>query len=76
MVANFLEYFYTDKYDTKIVLTNQNKSYTVLDLKTLIKNKIQNAQNISINFAKCSMFEFVVEFLARVFTQKEIYIYN
>lgn len=76
MIANFLEYFYTSKFEDKTVLINQDKSYTVTDLKKIIKNRIQNPQNKPINFSKCSIFEFVVEFIARIFTQKEIKLYQ
>ena len=76
MIANFLEYFYTSKFDDKTILINQDKSYTIADLKILIKDKIQNPQNRPINFSKCSIFEFIVEFIARIFIQEEINLYQ
>lgn len=76
MIAKFLEYFYTSKFDDKTILINQDKSYTIADLKILIKDRIQNPQNRPINFSKCSIFEFIVEFIARIFIQEEINLYQ
>ena len=76
MIARFLEYFYTNKFDSKTILINENKSYTVADIKNIVKNQICDKSTTAINLSKCSIFDFVIEFIVRIFTEKEIYIYK
>ena len=47
MIANFLEYFYTDKFDEKIILKKNSKNYSVKMVKDLVFERIQN--NLTLN---------------------------
>lgn len=76
MIARFLEYFYTNKFDSKAILINESTSYTVADIKGIIKNQVCDKSNVTVNLSKCSIFDFVIEFVARIFTEKEIYIFK
>ncbi len=69
MTADFLEYFYTSEYDNKIILKSGGKTYTVKDIKTLILNKPAKPAVL----AELNCFDFVVEILTRIFSQKDIY---
>lgn len=69
MIANFLDYFYTDSYDSKIIIND----LTVKEVKKLVLDRINNLSNLTIPSKLCC-FEFMIEILARIFVEKDIYL--
>lgn len=74
MIANFLDYFYNDKFDEKIVLKKNDKNYSVKMLKNLVIERIKNNLLLPTNSKDFDNFAFVINFLAEIFTSKEIFI--
>ncbi len=71
-----LEYFLTNKYDNKIALINNDKSYTYCELKAIISyfiEKIKN-RNQNIVISTSDNFLFVIYFFASLFCNKNIYL--
>lgn len=76
MTANYLKYFYTNKFDEKVILKNKNKTYTVLEIKNLIGKKLdflKNIQEENIEIDANDSFEFIINFFASTFSSKTIY---
>ena len=71
-----LELFKTDKYDNKIIVISDNKKYSVLDLKKLIAPYIEILKNKKENIVISTPdnFVFIVQFLASIFSFKNIYL--
>ena len=74
MIANFLEYFYTDKFDEKIILKKNSKNYSVKMVKDLVFERIQNNLTLNSTSKDFDNFSFVINFLAEIFTNKNIFI--
>ncbi len=74
MIANFLEYFYTDKFDEKIILKKSDKNYSVKKVKDLVSERIQNKLILNSTSKDFDNFAFVINFLAEIFTNKNIFI--
>ena len=75
MIVDFLEYFYSEKYNDKILLKKLGKDYSVADIKTLVRYKmdfIKNIQQNAIGLDAEDCFEFIINFLACVFSNKKI----
>ena len=75
MIADFLELFYTKDFDDKTILKNNAKSYTVKELKYMVLNRIQTL-SADVIPSKLSSFEFVIEILARIFVENEIFVFK
>lgn len=76
MTVNCLEYFYTNKFDEKVLLKNKNKTYTVLEIKKLIGKKLDFLNKIkdeNIEIETVDSFEFIINFFASAFSGKTIY---
>lgn len=69
MIANFLDYFYSDKYDNNIVIDN----LSVKVLKTIVLKRINNLSSSTIP-SELDCFEYIIEILARFFVEKDIYL--
>ena len=67
-----LEVFTTNKYDNKITLTDGEKDYTVLELKTLIASEILRIKNKKDNVVIYNEdnLAFIIQFFASVFAAK------
>ncbi|MBR5304008.1 MAG: acyl-CoA synthetase [Candidatus Gastranaerophilales bacterium] len=79
MTADFLEYFYTEKFDEKILLKSFGKSFSVADVKKLVAFKMDYLKSIedktvSLDGENC--FEFIINFFACIFSGKEIVLNN
>lgn len=74
MIANFLEYFYTDKFDEKIILKKNSKNYSVKMVKDLVFERIQNNLTLNSTSKDFDNFSFVINFFAEIFTNKNIFI--
>lgn len=74
MIANFLEYFYTNQFDEKIILKKNGKNYSVKMVKDLVLERIQNKLNLNSTTKDFDNFVFVINFLAEIFTNKNIFI--
>lgn len=75
MTANFLEYFYSEKYEDKVLLKKMGKNYSVSDVKNLVAYKVDFVKSISqelISLDAEDCFEFIINFLACVFCGKRI----
>ena len=71
-----LEFFYTNKFDDKVILFDGSKKYSVLDLKMLVFSEIQFIKNMteSVVILGGDNFSFVIQFLAALFCDKKIYL--
>ncbi len=67
MIANFLDYFYSNIYDDRVIIND----LTVKDLKKLVLHKIQTLSEDTVPI-ELDCFEFIIEILARIFVEKEI----
>ena len=79
MTVNFLKYFYTNDYNNKIILKTNNHEFSVEEIKPLILKKINFLKNLSeknIVLLSEDNFLFVINFLACIFSEKEIFILN
>jgi len=79
MTADFFEYFYTDKYDDKVLLKSSDKIFTVFDVKKLVKRKIDFLSSVEAGMVRLSAddtFEFIINFFACIFAGKEIFLSN
>ena len=71
-----LELFTTSKYDSNILVKTEHNSYSVKDIKELVAGKIQQIKSLKENVVITSgdNFAFVINFLAAVFSYKNIYL--
>lgn len=67
MIADFLEYFYSDAYDNKVIID----TLTVKEVKSLVLERINNLSNSTVP-SELGCFEFIIEILARIFVEKDI----
>lgn len=74
MIANFLEYFYTDEFDEKFILKKNDENYSVKMVKDLVSERIQNKLILNSTSKDFDNFAFVINFLAEIFTNKNIFI--
>lgn len=79
MTADFLKYFKSPEYDSKIVLKKDGESYSVFDIKKIIAPKaayLQTLNSSEIAIGECSNFDFIINFLSCVFAKKNIVFIN
>src|SRR5574344_1645137 len=79
MTADFLRYFYSSSFNDKIVLKNFYKTYSVIEIKQLICRKmafLRTVKEKNIVISGESNFYFIINFLACIFCNKEIYLLN
>lgn len=69
MIASFIDYFYSNDYDEKIVIDN----LTVKNLKTKVLERINNLSDSTLP-TELDCFEYMIEILARCFVEKDIYL--
>lgn len=67
MIANFLDYFYSDIYDERVIIND----LTVKELKEMVLTKIQTLSENTIP-AELNCLEFIIEILARIFVEEDI----
>ena len=68
--------FYSNKYDSNIFIKNENKAYTLFEIKNLIKTRCTEIKEKSKNVVifEDDNFSFIINFFASVFTEKTIYL--
>lgn len=71
MADSFLEYFYSDKFDSRPLFKNQGRYYTVKAIKELVLAKMNFLADVCLLDLSC--FDFMIEVLARIFVSKDIY---
>ena len=79
MTASFFKYFYTKDFDEKVILKKNDHLYTVAELKPFISKKIDFLNSIkdkNIILSTEDNFEFFINFMACVFSNKEITLVN
>ncbi len=79
MTVNCLEYFYTNKFDEKVLLKSRNKTYTVSEIKKFVGQKLDFLNGIkdeNIGIEARDSFEFIINFFASAFAGKTIYPIN
>lgn len=79
MIANFLEYFYTDKYDDRILLKNSVQCFSARTVKNIVNRKSKKLKEIKSNdimLLADNTLNFIFNFLACIFSEKNIYISN
>lgn len=79
MTADFLQYFYTEKFEDKIILKTPQKSFTVKEIKNLVRYKIDFLENIkekNIILTAENNLTFIINFFACTFLNKEIFLFN
>ena len=79
MTVSFLKYFYTNDFDNKVILKGNNRSYMVGEIKPIISKKIdflRSVEDKNIIIASNDNFEFFINFMACVFSNKEVTLVN
>lgn len=79
MTAKILNYFYTNDFDEKIVITGNNQDYTVKEIKPLIAKKINFLLKITqskVILTANNNYDFFLNFFACIFAKKEIILQN
>lgn len=74
MTADFLKYFKSTEYDSKIVLKKDGESYSVFDIKKIIAPKaayLQTLNSSEIAIGECSNFDFIINFLSCSFCKEK-----
>lgn len=71
-----LSIFYTNKYDNKLAVITQDKSYTYLEIKNQVAWQIENIKNKKDNVVILSgdNYKFIINFFAALFCNKNIYL--
>ena len=68
--------FYSNKYDSNIFIKNENKAYTLFEIKNLIKTRCTEIKEKPKNVVifEDDNFSFIINFFASIFTEKTIYL--
>ena len=68
--------FYTNKYDSNILVKESDKNYTVADIKEFVKTRCEEIKSKNNNVVICEddNFSFIINFFASIFTKKNIYL--